>query len=107
MAFTVKSSSYYSSENAEKLLRNESTYIVGLQIETQYEYKDDKRTDKVIGYQIWIATDTHNPFKVKFLPDNKPNLSEFNIGEKISFDKLEAIQIKSNAYFRATGIHKA
>jgi len=37
MAFTVKSSSYYSSENAEKLLGNESTYIVGLQIETQYE----------------------------------------------------------------------
>ena len=36
-----------------------------------------------------------------------PDLSEFNIGEKIAFDKLEAIQIKSNAYFRATGIHKA
>ena len=82
-----------SSENAEKLLGNESTYIVGLQIETQYEYKDDKRTDKVIGYQVWIATDTHNPFKVKFLPDNKPDLSEFNIGEKIAFDKLEAIRL--------------
>lgn len=50
---------------------------------------------------------THNPFRVKFLPEDKPDLTYFTLGDEVTFDHLEAIQIKTNVYFRAKAIKKA
>lgn len=107
MAFKIKNQNGYSEQFATEALGSETLHIVGLELETQYEYENNARTDTISGYQVWIATASHNPFRVKFLPENKPDLTYFIIGDEVSFEQLEAIQIKSNVYFRAKGIQKA
>lgn len=107
MAFKIQNQNGYNEQIANDALKGQTLYIVGLNLDTQFEYVDDKRTNSITGYQVWIATDSHNPFKVKFSPEDKPDLTYFSIGDKITFEGLEAIQIRSNIYFRATGIQKS
>ena len=107
MAFKIKNQNGYSEQFATEALGSETLHIVGLELETQYEYENNARTNTISGYQAWIATASHNPFRVKFLPENKPDLTFFSIGDEVSFEKLEAIQIKNNVYFRAKSIQKA
>lgn len=106
MAFKIRNTAGYSASLAQDALKGENLYLVGKALETQYEYSDNKRTDNITGYQVWVATDTHNPFKVKFAVEDQPNLDSLAIGDHITFDGLEAVQIKSNLYFRATKIKK-
>ncbi|MFS9320980.1 hypothetical protein [Streptococcus infantis] len=107
----------YSSSLAEEALSDEVLKLVGKQLETQYEFEKTgeivkgkekmKRTDKILGYQVYVATDNHNPFKIKFLPNNKPDLSKFEIGDIVEFEDLEAFENQSGQlYFRATSIKK-
>lgn len=107
MAFKIKSQNGYSESFAEEALGGETLHIVGLELETQFEYENNTRTDTVTGYQVWVSTTTHNPFCVKFLPEDKPDLTYFTLGDEVTFDHLEAIQIKTNVYFRAKAIKKA
>lgn len=107
----------YSASLAEEALSNELVKLVGKQLETQFEFEKTgeivkgkekmKRTDKILGYQVYVATDNHNPFKIKFLPDDKPDLSKLNIGDIVEFDSLEAFENQyGQLYFRAKGIKK-
>ena len=116
MAFYKKNNGY-SSTLAEEVLSNEVVKLVGKQLETQYEFEKTgeivkgkekmKRTDKILGYQVYVATDNHNPFKVKFLPNSKPDLSKIDIGDIVSFEDLEAFENQyGQLYFRAKGIRK-
>lgn len=116
MVFYNKSNGY-SASLAKEALSNELVKLVGKQLEIQYEFEKTgevingkekmKRTDNIQGYQVYVATDNHNPFKVKFLPDNKPELSKFEIGDIVEFEDLEAFENKyGQLYFRATGIQK-
>ena len=83
MAF-FKRTNGYSASLAEQALSDEVVKLVGKQLEIQYEFEKSgeivngkekmKRTDNIQGYQVYVASDNHNPFKVKFLPENKPNL---------------------------------
>ena len=76
----------YSVSLAEEALSNELVKLVGKQLEIQYEFEKTgevvngkekmKRTDNIQAYQVYVATDNHNPFKIKFLPDDKPDLSK-------------------------------
>jgi len=62
---------------------------------------------KIQAYQVYVATDNHNPFKIKFLPADKPDLSKFEIGDIVEFERLEAFENKfGQLYFRANGIKK-
>ena len=112
-----KKSSGYSSTIAEEALLDEVVKLVGKQLETQYAFEKTgevvngkekmKRTDNIQGYQVYVATDNHNPFKIKFLPNNKPDLSKFEIGDIVEFEDLEAFENQSGQlYFRATSIKK-
>lgn len=84
MAFFKKVNGY-SASLAEQALSGEIVKLAGKQLEVQYEFEKSgeivngkekmKRTDNIQGYQVYVATDNHNPFKIKFLPDNKPDLS--------------------------------
>ena len=116
MAFYKKLNGY-SVSLAKEALSNELVKLVGKQLEIQYEFEKTgevtngkekmKRTDKILGYQVYVATDNHNPFKVKFLPENKPNLSKFEIGDIVEFEDLEAFENQyGQLYFRAKGIKK-
>lgn len=107
----------YSASLAEEALSDEVLKLAGKQLETQFEFEKTgeivkgkekmKRTDKILGYQVYVATDNHNPFKVKFLPDNKPDLSKLNIGDTVEFEDLEAFENQyGQLYFRAKGIRK-
>ena len=107
----------YSVSLAEEALSNELVKLVGKQLEIQYEFEKTgevvngkekmKRTDNIQAYQVYVATDNHNPFKIKFLPDDKPDLSKLNIGDIVEFDSLEAFENQyGQLYFRAKGIRK-
>ena len=107
----------YSANLAEEALSNELVKLVGKQLEIQYEFEKTgeivkgkekmKRTDKILGYQVYVATDNHNPFKVKFLPDDKPDLSKLAIGDIVEFEDLEAFENQyGQLYFRAKAIKK-
>lgn len=107
----------YSASLAKEALSNELVKLAGKQLETQFEFEKTgevingkekmKRTDKILGYQVYVSTDNHNPFKVKFLPENKPDLSKFEIGDIVEFDSLEAFENQyGQFYFRAKGIRK-
>lgn len=116
MAFFKKTNGY-SASLAEQALSDEVIKLVGKQLEIQYEFEKTgeiangkekmKRTDNIQGYQVYVATDNHNPFKVKFLPENKPNLSKFEIGDIVEFENLEAFENQyGQLYFRAKSILK-
>ena len=116
MAF-FKRTNGYSASLAEQALSDEVVKLVGKQLEIQYEFEKSgeivngkekmKRTDNIQGYQVYVASDNHNPFKVKFLPENKPNLSKFEIGDIVEFEDLEAFENQyGQLYFRANGIKK-
>lgn len=107
----------YSASLAEEALSNELVKLVGKQLEIQYEFEKTgevingkekmKRTDKILGYQVYVASDNHNPFKVKFLPYDKPDLSKLAIGDIVEFEDLEAFENQyGQLYFRAKGIRK-
>ncbi len=80
MAFFKKVNGY-SVSLAEEALSNELIKLVGKQLEIQYEFEKTgevvngkekmKRTDNIQGYQVYVATNNHNPFKIKFLPNEK------------------------------------
>ena len=108
----------YSVSLAEEALSNELVKLVGKQLEIQYEFEKTgevvngkekmKRTDNIQAYQVYVATDNHNPFKIKFLPDDKPDLSKLNIGDIVEFDSLEAFENQyGQLYFRAKGDRKS
>ena len=106
-----KKTNGYSASLAEEALSDEVIKLVGKQFEKTGEIvkgkEKMKRTDKILGYQVYVATDNHNPFKVKFLPENKPNLSKFEIGDIVEFEDLEAFENQyGQLYFRAKGIRK-
>ena len=116
MAFFKKVNGY-SASLAEQALSNELVKLVGKQLETQYEFEKTgevingkekmKRTDNIQSYQVYVATDNHNPFTIKFFPDDKPDLSKLNIGDIVEFDSLEAFENQyGQLYFRAKGIRK-
>ena len=116
MAFFKKVNGY-SVSLAEEALSNELIKLVGKQLEIKYEFEKTgevvngkekmKRTDNIQGYQVYVATNNHNPFKIKFLPNDKPELSKFEIGDIVEFEDLEAFENQyGQLYFRAKGIKK-
>ena len=116
MAFFKKVNGY-SVSLAEEALSNELVKLAGKQLEIQYEFEKTgevvngkekmKRTDNIQGYQVYVATNNHNPFKIKFLPNDKPELSKFEIGDIVEFEDLEAFENQyGQLYFRAKGIKK-
>ncbi|HHK2071886.1 TPA: hypothetical protein ACQLDR_001581 [Enterococcus faecalis] len=98
---TRNSQSTYSSETTGKYIADDKPiYNVSSEVETQYNYIEKKRTDEVKGYKLYFSQEGVNPFAVKFvkMPTLPPFLSE------VKLDNLEAIEIRSNVYFRAEGI---
>ena len=116
MAFFKKTNGY-SARLAEQALSDEVVRLAGKQLEIQFEFEKTgefvngkekmKRTDNIQSYQVYVATDNHNPFKVKFLPEDKPVLSKIDIGDVVEFEGLEAFENKyGQLFFRASSIKK-
>ena len=116
MAFFKKTNGY-SARLAEQALSDEVVKLAGKQLEIQFEFEKTgefvngkekmKRTDNIQSYQVYVATDNHNPFKVKFLPEDKPVLSKIDIGDVVEFEGLEAFENKyGQLFFIASSIKK-
>ena len=116
MAFFKKTNGY-SARLAEQALSDEVVKLAGKQLEIQFEFEKTgefvngkekmKRTDNIQSYQVYVATDNHNPFKVKFLPEDKQVLSKIDIGDVVEFEGLEAFENKyGQLFFRASSIKK-
>lgn len=116
MAFFKKTNGY-SARLAEQALSDEVVKLAGKQLEIQFEFEKTgefvngkekmKRTDNIQSYQVYVATDNHNPFKVKFLPEDKPVLSKIDIGDVVEFEGLEAFENQyGQLFFRASSIKK-
>jgi hypothetical protein len=98
---TKNSQNSYSDATAKLYIaNNKPIHNVSSEVETQYNWVDGKRTDEVTGYRLYFAQEGVNPFAVKFAskPAELPFLAE------VKFDSLEAIEIRSNVYFRADGV---
>lgn len=67
----------------------------------QFEYKENQRTDKVVGYKYWFIQHQTEPFLVKFSSELNKNLKKF---EGYKMLNLEAFEIDGNVYFRADSI---
>lgn len=98
---TKNSQSAYNEEMAKKYISDDKPIIsVSSEVETQYNWMDGKRTDEVTGYKLFFSQEGVNPFAVKF--EKKPILPPFL--SEVKLDKLEAIEIRSNVYFRSEGV---
>lgn len=98
---TKNSQNAYNEETARQYISNDKPIInVSSEVETQYNWIDGKRTDKVTSYKLYFTQEGVNPFAVKFI--TKPSLPPFL--SEVKLDKLEAIEIRSNVYFRSEGI---
>ncbi|MEK4697944.1 hypothetical protein MKX31_28850 [Bacillus sp. FSL M8-0063] len=95
------SANSYNEAIAQQYLSNEKPIInVSSEIEVQYNWIDGKRMDEITGYKLYFSQDGVNPFAVKFV--KKPILPPFL--SEVKLDKLEAIEIRSNVYFRSEGV---
>ncbi|MGG1638730.1 hypothetical protein [Paenibacillus sp. NRS-1760] len=98
---TKNSQNAYNENTAKQYISDVKPIIsVSSEVETQYNWIDGKRTDLVTGYKLFFIQEGVTPFAVKF--EKKPSLPPFL--SEIKLDKLEAIEIRSNVYFRAEGV---
>ncbi|UNJ96127.1 hypothetical protein MN093_11035 [Bacillus mycoides] len=98
---TKNSQSAYNEETAKQYISDDRPIInVSSEVETQYNWIEGKRTDEVTGYKLYFTQEGVNPFAVKFVknPSLPPFLSE------VKLDNLQAIEIRSNVYFRSEGV---
>ncbi|MNW65729.1 hypothetical protein D3C74_441380 [compost metagenome] len=98
---TKNSQNAYNEETARHYISDDKPIIsVSSEVETQYNWIDGKRTDEVTGYKLYFVQEGVNPFAVKFV--KKPSLAPFL--SEVKLDKFEAIEIRSNVYFRSEGV---
>ncbi|MCM3269012.1 hypothetical protein [Paenibacillus elgii] len=98
---TRNSQNAYNEDTARQYISDEKPIInVSSVIETNYNWIDGKRTDEVTGYKLYFVQEGVNPFAVKFV--TKPSLAPFL--SEVKLDNLEAIEIRSNVYFRSEGV---
>jgi hypothetical protein len=98
---TKSSQNSYNTATAGQYIQDSKPIIiVSSEVEIQYNWVDGKRTDEVTGYKLYFAQEGLNPFAVKFV--TKPSLPPFL--SEIKLDKLEAIEIRLNVYFRSEGV---
>ena len=98
---TKNSVNQYNEVKVKQYLSDEKPVInVSSEIENQYNWIEGKRTNEIIGYKLYFSQEGVNPFAVKF--EKKPTLPPFL--SEVKLDKLEAIEIRSNVYFRSEGV---
>ncbi|MDT2888099.1 MULTISPECIES: hypothetical protein [Lactococcus] len=91
----------YTPELANNILdSSKPIHSLSLELEPQFKFEDNKRTDEVVAYKAWFTQAGLPPFEVKFEHQIKlpPYLAV------ITFDDLQACEVSYNIYFRANEI---
>lgn len=91
----------YSADTARNYIdNNQPIYCLSTELDEQHKWQDNRPTDDVIGYKAWFSQEGLEPFAVKF--ENKVKLPAYLA--KVSFDDLEACEVRNNVYFRANSL---
>lgn len=77
--------------------KSEAIHSVSVELEEQFKYEDNKRTEEITGYKAWFIQKGLPPFVVKF--EKKINLPDYL--SLIEFENLQAIEVNYNVYFKA------
>lgn len=97
----IKRKSGYSKDVAKMYIPSDTQiFSLSTELTQQVKWVDGKPTNEVTGYQAWFVAEGTEPFKVKFA--KKVNLPEMLT--QTSLENLEACEVGSNVYFKATGI---
>lgn len=75
-------------------------HSLSLELEPQFKFEDNKRTDEVAAYKAWFTQADLPPYEVKF--ENQIKLPPYL--SVITFDNLQACEVSYNIYFRADDI---
>ncbi|MDA3974612.1 hypothetical protein PF023_11290 [Enterococcus thailandicus] len=88
----------YSTQTAKEYVdTNKPIYLLSTELEEQYKFEDNKRTDEITGYKAWFSQEGLPPFSVKF--ENEVTLPKYMA--LIQFENLKGIEIRYNVYFKA------
>lgn len=97
----IKRNSGYSADVAKVYVPNDvGIFSLSTELTKQVKWSEGKPTDEVTGYQAWFVAEGTEPFKVKFT--TKVQLPKMLT--QISLTNLEACEVGSNVYFKATDI---
>lgn len=95
-----KSGGYTEKVAGEYIEENEAIYSVSVELEEQFKFVDNKKTDEVTGYKAWFIQEGLPPFVVKF--EKKISLPKYL--SIITFENLQGIEVNYNVYFKADDI---
>ncbi|MGX7014733.1 hypothetical protein [Vagococcus silagei] len=91
----------YSTKLAEEYIeKSNAIHSISTELEEQYKYEDNKRTDEISGYKAWFSQKDLPPFAVKF--EKKIDLPEYL--SIVTIENLQAIEVNYNVYFKADDI---
>lgn len=91
----------YSNDTANNYIdSNKTIYSLSTELEVQRKWQDNRPTDQIIGYRAWFSQEGQEPFEVKF--ENQIKLPVYLA--KISFDNLQACEIRNKVYFKADSL---
>ena len=91
----------YSADTANNYIDSKQPiYSLSTELEVQHKWQDNRPTDEVAGYKAWFSQEDLEPFAVKFTSQIK--LPAYL--SKVSFDNLEACEVRNNVYFRAAAL---
>lgn len=80
--------------------QSQPVHSLSVELEPQHKWQNNEPTEEITGYRAWFSQKGLEPFAVKF--ENKVKLPSYL--SKVSFDNLEACEVRNNVYFRAQAI---
>lgn len=104
---SFKKVSGYSSDLANSLLEGVSALtVVGSGLVPHYSWDSDSRsyTSDLESYSLTVSAPTLEPFSVKLPVETGEVSGEFGFGAHVEFETLEACQVRSDVYFKASSV---
>ncbi|WP_145382632.1 hypothetical protein [Staphylococcus epidermidis] len=91
----------YSAEIASKYIGNKKPiYSLSTKVYPQQRFENNQPTGEIIAYKAWFVQEGLPPFMVKF--ESEVTLPNFMT--VITFENLEACEIRYDVYFKASDI---
>ncbi|MDC0825844.1 hypothetical protein [Lactococcus petauri] len=97
----IKRQGGYSADLANQIVNgSKPVQSLSVELETQFKFEENKRTDEIVAYKAWFTQSGLPPFEVKFAEQ----IALPSYLSVIQFIDLQACEVGYNIYFRASGI---
>ncbi|HFI0297225.1 TPA: hypothetical protein ACGO39_000353 [Streptococcus suis] len=100
MHTTYRKTGYSAANALNYIAQDRPAYSLSTELEPQVRFEDKRPTDEIIAYKAWFVQEGLPPFTVKF--NHKIKLPTFMT--PITFDNLQACEVRYQVYFRADDI---